>query len=255
MRTDATCRIYAVPNEKRGFKRTAPPQPAEHGMRPLEDLHQLIQRAQTRDPTAISELYDRYAAMVLRYLYLRVAEHELAQDLTQEVFIKIIGGIARFEYRDEKSFLGWLYTIAANVLHSHQRRRRVVATPFDTRDELIDQRSQDDARVITERVALQQALTQLTRDQQQVLALRFFADLSNSEIAGLLRRSEGAIKAIQHRALQSLQRILNREAEEPALAGGTNGRLPVSPPLREHELGSAFLLAERPAPVEAPVGD
>jgi DNA-directed RNA polymerase specialized sigma subunit, sigma24 homolog len=70
--------------------------------------------------------------------------------------------------------------------------------------------------VITERVALQQALGQLTPDQQQVLALRFFADMSNSEIAGMLRRTEGAVKAIQHRALQSLQRILNREAEEPA---------------------------------------
>jgi RNA polymerase sigma-70 factor, ECF subfamily len=183
-------------------------------MSPSVDLHDLISRAKTRDPAAISELYQRYAGLILRYLYLRVAEHELAQDLTQEVFIKIINGIERFEYRDEKSFLGWLYTIAANVLHSHQRRRRVLATPFDTQDDLIDQRSQDDVRSVTDRVALQQAIEQLTHDQQQVLTLRFFADLSNSEIANLLRRTEGAVKAIQHRALQSLQKILSREGEE-----------------------------------------
>lgn len=207
-----------------------------------EDLRELIARAQTRDPSAISELYDRYANLMLRYIYARVTEQDLAQDLTQEVFIKVINGIERFEYRDERAFLGWLYTIAANVLHSHRRRRRLVATPFDTRDDLVDQRSQDDVRVITDRVALQQAIEQLTRDQQQVLALRFFADLSNSEIAGRLQRTEGAIKAIQHRALQSLQKILRRESDEPA-------------GLLEREVGRPLLFAERSSPLEAPGGD
>ena len=227
-------------------------------MPPSEDLRELVGRAKTRDPSAISELYDRYAGLLLRYIYVRVSEHELAQDLTQEVFIKVINGIERFEYRDEKAFLGWLYTIAANVLYSHQRRRRVVATPFDTRDDLIDQRTQDDARAITDRVALQQAIEQLTRDQQQVVALRFFADLSNSEIAGLLRRTEGAVKAIQHRAIQSLQKILDREAEDPALSGG---RPPASPTyqqqavLAEREVGRPLIFSDRASPLEARGGD
>lgn len=189
---------------------------------PSVELHELIARAKNRDPSAISELYDCYAGLILRYIYVRVMEHELAQDLTQEVFIKVIHGIGRFEYRDEKSFLGWLYTIATNVLNSHQRRRRLLSTPFDSQDDLIDTRSQDNARVITDRVALQQAIEQLTKDQQQVLALRFFADMSNSEIAGLLRRTEGAVKAIQHRALQSLQRILKRETDEVPTARNTS---------------------------------
>ena len=226
-----------------------------------EDLRELIQRAQTRDPTAISELYNRYAALVLRYLYLRVAEYELAQDLTQEVFIKVINAIGRFEYREEKAFLGWLYTIAANVLHSHQRRRRVLSTPIDTRDDLIDQRSQDDARVITDRVAIEQAIGQLTRDQQQVVALRFFADLSNSEIAGMLQRTEGAVKAIQHRALQSLQKIMRREADEsvlPALAPQPPPRTPFqrSLPLAERERSQPLVLPELPVtPLQSPAGD
>ena len=156
-------------------------------------------------------------------------------------------GADRFEYRDEKSFLGWLYTIAANVLYSHQRRRRVVVTPFDAREELIDQRSQDDARTITDRVALLQAIEQLNRDQQQVLALRFFADMSNSEIAGLLRRTEGAVKAIQHRAIQSLQRLLAREAEESAAYRG-------QATLFEREVARP-LIFDRPSPLESPVGD
>jgi RNA polymerase sigma-70 factor (ECF subfamily) len=207
------------------------------------ELRDLVGRAQSRDPGAISELYDRYARLILRYIYLRVGEHELAQDLTQEVFIKVIYGIERFEYRDEKSFLGWLYTIAANVLHSHQRRRRPISTSFDLQDDLVDQRSQDNARTITDRVALQQAIEQLTKDQQQVLTLRFFADMSNSEIAGILRRTEGAIKALQHRALQSLQRILKSyEADDLHRASG-----PAPHSVALVELSSV--------PLEGPTGD
>lgn len=209
-----------------------------------EDLRELIQRAQQRDASAISELYGHYAGAILRYIYLRVSEHELAQDLTQEVFIKVIHGIERFEYRDEKSFLGWLYTIAANVLSSHMRRRRVLSTPFDPHADLVDQRSQDDARTITDRVAIQQALGQLTPDQQQVVTLRFFADMSNSEIAGMLKRTEGAVKAIQHRALQSLQRILRREVEEPVLA------------FPERERGPGLVLPDLPvSPLPSRAGD
>jgi RNA polymerase sigma-70 factor (ECF subfamily) len=206
------------------------------------DLRELIIRAQSRDPGAVSELYDRYARLILRYIYLRVGEHELAQDLTQEVFIKVIYGIARFEYRDEKSFLGWIYTIASNVLHSYQRRRRLSSTSFDLQEDLIDQRSQDDARVITDRVALQQAIRQLTKDQQQVLALRFFADMSNSEIASILRRTEGAIKALQHRAIQSLQRILNHEVDD----------LPTLSTPAPH---AATLAELSSVPLDAPTGD
>lgn len=224
------------------------------------DLRDLIDRAQTRDPTAISELYHRFAGLILRYLALRVAERELAQDLTQEVFIKVIYAIDRFEYRDEKAFLGWLYTIAGNVLASHQRRRRFSATSIDDQSELIDQRSQADEHSVNERLALQQAMEQLTHDQQQVVTLRFFADMSNSEIAGLLRRTEGAVKAIQHRALQSLQKILNREVEEVPAPAARSARPEAGRPrplaLAEREIGQPLLLAERSiAPFEAGAGD
>lgn len=228
-------------------------------MSPSDDLRDLVGRAQTRDPSAISELYDRFAGLMLRYISLRVAEHELAQDLTQEVFIKIIYGIGRFEYRDEKAFLGWLYTIAGNVLHSYQRRRRLQATPFGAQDDLIDQRSQDDARAITDRVMLQQAIGQLTKDQQQVLTLRFYADMSNSEIAKLLRRTEGAIKAIQYRALQSLQKILKREADDTqssVVAAYPTGAYRRQPALNERELAKSVARAELPsAHLESRAGD
>src|SRR5918911_374533 len=175
------------------------------------ELPRIIARAKAGDAGAFGELYTRYAGLILRYLYARVHEQESAQDLTQEVFVRVIKGIGGFEYRGEKSFLGWLYTIAGNVLIGQARRKRAISTPLDESLELVDPRGQEDVHSIFDRVALEQAIAQLTEDQQQVLMLKFFADMTNQEIASTIGRSEGAVKALQHRALHALQQILERE--------------------------------------------
>ena len=179
------------------------------------ELPQMIARAQSGDSGAFGDLYGRYAGVILRYLYLRTREQETAQDLTQEVFVRVIKGIGGFEYRGEKSFLGWLYTIAGNVLIGQARRKRAVSTPLDDSIEIADPRSQEAVLSVFDRVSLQHAIGQLTGDQQQVLTLRYFADMSNQEIAASTGKTEGAVKALQHRALQALQVILEREAVDP----------------------------------------
>ena len=177
------------------------------------ELRRIITRAKSGDAGAFGELYTRYAGLILRYLYARLREQESAQDLTQEVFVRVIKGIGGFEFRGEKSFLGWLYTIAGNVLIGQARRKRAISTPLDDNLELVDPRGQDAVHSIFDRVALEQAITQLTEDQQQVLTLKFFADMTNQEIAVALGRTEGAVKALQHRALHALQQILERERD------------------------------------------
>ena len=178
------------------------------------ELPKIIAQAQRGDAGAFGELYAKYAGPILRYLYVRVRDQEGAQDLTQEVFVRVIKGIGGFEYRGEKSFLGWLYTIANNVLIGQARRKRAISTPLDENIELVDPRGQDEVLSIYDRVELQQAISQLTQDQQQVLTLKFFADMTNNEIATAIGRTEGAVKALQHRALQSLQQIMVREGQE-----------------------------------------
>lgn len=185
------------------------------------ELPRIIAQAQAGDVNAFGELYSRYAAQILRYLYVRTREQESAQDLTQEVFVRVIKGIGQFEYRGEKSFLGWLYTIAANVLIGQVRRKQPISTPLDDGLELIDPHGQEAVHALFERMALKQAIAQLTDDQQQVLTLKFFADMSNGEIAAILGRTEGAIKALQHRALNALAIIMQRETGEQALAVGS----------------------------------
>jgi RNA polymerase sigma-70 factor (ECF subfamily) len=182
------------------------------------DLPDIIARAQAGDSAAFGDLYARYAGMVLRYMYARTREQESAQDLTQEVFVRVLKGIGGLEYRGEKSFLGWLFTIAGNVLIGQARRKRAVSTPLDESIEIADPRGQDAVLSVFDRVSLMHAIRQLTDDQQQVLGLRYFADMTNQEIAAATGKTEGAVKALQHRALQALQIILERESGEPVKA-------------------------------------
>ena len=204
------------------------------------ELPKIIAQAQSGDAGAFGDLYARYSSLILRYLYVRVRDQEGAQDLTQEVFVRVIKGIGGFEYRGEKSFLGWLYTIANNVLIGQARRKRAISTPLDDNIELADPRGQDDVLSIYDRVALQQAISQLTQDQQQVLTLKFFADMTNGEIASAIGRTEGAVKALQHRALLSLQQIMVREQQQESLAlqeAGTNQWGGWDEPLRSRAVG------------------
>jgi RNA polymerase sigma-70 factor, ECF subfamily len=174
------------------------------------ELPKTIARAQAGDAGAFGELYTRYAGLILRYLYVRTREQESAQDLTQEVFVRVIKGIGGFEYRGEKSFLGWLYTIS---------------TPLDDNMEVVDPRGQEAVLSVFDRVSLMHAMSQLTGDQQQVLTLRYFGDMTNQEIAASTGKTEGAVKALQHRALQALQQILEREGGDPPLRTKSVGAL------------------------------
>jgi RNA polymerase sigma-70 factor (ECF subfamily) len=188
-------------------------------------LPNLIAKAQAGDPGAFGELYTRYAGAILRFLYVRTREQELAQDLTQEVFVRVIKGIGSFEYRGEKSFLGWLYTIAGNVLIGQARRKRAISTPLDDNIEVVDPRGQEAVLSVFDRVSLMHAISQLTDDQQQVLTLRYFSDMTNQEIASATGKTEGAVKALQHRALQALHQILERESQDPPLKAKSVGVL------------------------------
>lgn len=175
------------------------------------ELPAIIARAQAGDELAFGELYARYARYILRYMYVRTREPELSQDLTQEVFIRVLKGIGGLQYRGEKMFLGWLYTIAGNVLIGQARRRQIFASSLEDTLDVTDPRGQEAVSSLFERLSLQHAIAQLTAEQQHVLMLKFFGDMTNQEIAATIGKTEGAVKALQHRAIQTLQQILNQE--------------------------------------------
>lgn len=180
-----------------------------------EEIVDLLQRAQAYDPTAFDRLYEVYAHSIFRYLYHRLNDREVAEDLTGEAFLRLMENIGNFRLgpKDQKAiFSGWFYRIAHNLMIDYLRRQAKhteitpdVHTSSEEHPVLVMERSLTQSR-------LQAALSQLTQDQQDVVILRFFEEMSNAEVATIMGRTEGAVKALQHRALAALSRALSGEA-------------------------------------------
>lgn len=171
---------------------------------PLSDS-ELIKQAQDGDQTAFAQLYNRYAQPLYRYIYFRIGDPDLAEDLQAEVFLRVFESLDRYEDRGWP-LSAWLYRIAHDRTVDVIRRRRFRQTvPLESWSGACEGPDHEiDVRLDCEE--LQRHLRDLTDDQRQVIYLRFIANLSVQEVALRLGRSEGAVKALQYRGLQSLAR-------------------------------------------------
>jgi RNA polymerase sigma-70 factor, ECF subfamily len=169
----------------------------------------LIRRAQALDSGALAELYERHFDGIYRYLFTRLRHQADAEDLTEQVFLKMVDSIQRYRPRGV-AFSSWLYRIAHNLLVD--RYRRAGREAVELTDKVRDARAYADPAVLIqnseERRQLLAAVQRLTPEQQQVITMRFIDNLDVDEIARLMRRRPGAIHSMQHRALASLYRFL-----------------------------------------------
>jgi RNA polymerase sigma-70 factor (ECF subfamily) len=168
----------------------------------------LIQRAKAGDPAAFAEIYDEHQPAIYRYIAYRVGSDGVAEDLTSDVFVKLVDKIDGFTYCG-RPILAWLYTIARNLVNDHHRRRgRSEVVPLDEglRADCVD--PEDAAASALDRGRLSAALEGLTEDQRQVIILKFLDDLDNHTVAQILDKSYGAVKSLQHRGLNALYRAL-----------------------------------------------
>ncbi len=179
---------------------------------PSTELQSLVLRARAGQPAAIAELYAVYGDAVHRYCYARLNDRDAAHECVQDVFVRIWRGVSTFEYRGDGSFMAWLYTIAYHVVISYVRKhKRIQHIPLTPDLSSADVRHADTASSIVDRVWVRDAISHLTPDQQQVITLKFFVGLSNSDIATAVGRTEGAVKALQHRALTRLHQLVQRD--------------------------------------------
>lgn len=170
----------------------------------------LVERAKRLDDDAWRILYDRHYARLYGYLYYRLYDPDLAEEYTAQVFEKAVRSIGQFHYRGV-SLGAWLTRIAKNIATDHHRRAKTrPPDPLELNEMWIDSGDDPAQKMLSNESTklLEQALKQLTPDQQHVILLRFVAQMTSSEAGKVLGKSPGAVKALQHRALGALRREL-----------------------------------------------
>lgn len=168
----------------------------------------LLQRVKANDPGALAELYDQFAPALYTYIYRRVGEQRLAEDLTSEVFVKALSALRKGQFASQ-SLPGWLYRLAHNQVIDHYRRQK----PDAPLEEWLP--APDDVPEAARRrhwqARLREVLPRLTEEQQHVIVLRFGEGQSASEVARALGKTEESIRGLQHRALAALRRWLGED--------------------------------------------
>ena len=174
-------------------------------------IDRLVKEARDGDAWAFGLLFDHYHLPVYRYIASRVYRPSDAEDLTQLVFVKALEALPRYEARGIP-FGGWLFRLARNTVIDHVRTRHEHADLDAARGQIGREAGPDEVTVARQELdELAEALAELTDDQREALALRFFAGLSAREAAAVMGRQEGTIRGLQFRAIATLRRRLGIE--------------------------------------------
>jgi len=173
----------------------------------VDDI-QLLKFAQEGNTEAFGAIYERFADKVYRYLNAHLGNSLDAEDITEEVFIRVWRSLPDYHERGTP-FLSYVFRIARNALIDHYRRERRIGGQLSSEDVLIADHKPGPGEVVShqlERQELREALDGLKDDYRAVLVMRFLSDMSPEETASAMGRSAGAVRVLQHRALSALRK-------------------------------------------------
>src|SRR2546423_14944942 len=181
-----------------------------------QQLGRLVREAQQGEREALEELYLLHFDRIYSYLHMSVATRHDAEDLTTQVFVKMLESIAKFRWRSAP-FSAWLFRIAHNLAMDHFRatKRWQPEEEVPEPDPGEGSAAEEEALESIGRKSMFDLIEKLSHEQQQVLTLKFVFNFSNGDAATILGKTEGAIKSLQHRALASLQRQLESPRTSP----------------------------------------
>jgi len=183
----------------------------------LDRDRRVVEAAQA-DPAHFEALYRKYLAQVYSFAFYELRDPHEAEDATERTFLAALGGLSRFEERARPSdgdgastFRVWLFQIARNAVAERRRvLRRHREEPLDAAIEVADPTDVEAIAIHQDAAAAaMDAITRLPDDRRRALVLRFVDEMSTHEIAGVLGRSEGAVRVLIHRALRSVARELD----------------------------------------------
>ena len=190
--------------------------------------------ARLREPAALTRIYTAYAPALFRFFMASVSDRHLAEDLTGSTFVSAIEGLPKFRGPVE-ALGGWLFQIARHDLYDHRRKQS--RSRIEPLDDNLTEAAASDATVDPEELAIARleggrvlrALQELSPDQREVLLLRMAGGMTAPEVAAILGKTTNAVKALQHRGLASLARVLGlrslRETQERPYPSPDPGRL------------------------------
>lgn len=191
---------------------------ANDSVRDWEPERKLIEAAQAGDLEALGGLYDTHINQVYRYALARLGNVHDAEDVAEEIFLKMLGGLPAYQWR-RTPFAAWLMRIARNEVISFARRNGKRAHDGELPEELVDKRNADPAETTEKTIALEdlrQAVALLPEAQRDVIVLRFASGLSVSDTAKALGKNENNVKVLQHKGMQRLQILMTPKYPELA---------------------------------------
>jgi len=174
----------------------------------LNRSDKIILSAKNGDSKAISDLYVQYKPPILNYLSNRVGDMQVAEELTTEVFIRMINNLPKYKHKNVP-FQVWLFKIARNLVIDHYRVTKNY-NHVELHEEIVGNSDLPEIKVEKnlEAEKLRNAIRNLTNDQSDVITLRFIAEMPINQVAKVLNKSEGAIKMLQTRGLEALNKMM-----------------------------------------------
>jgi RNA polymerase sigma-70 factor, ECF subfamily len=183
-----------------------------------ERQRRVVEAAQAGDLDALASLYDTHINQVYRYVLARLGNVHDAEDVAEEIFLKMLNGLPKYQVR-KVPFAAWLMRIAHNEVVSFARRNVRRANDTDLPEEIVDRGSNDPAEHAERMLALEdlrKAVVLLPEAQREVITLRFAAGLSVADTARALGKQENNVKVLQHKGMQRLQTLMTPKYPELA---------------------------------------
>ena len=177
--------------------------------------NRLVAAAIKGDQQAFGQIYDTHMDDLFRFIYARVEDRQTAEDITSDVFLKAWENLDGYQIRGAP-FRAWLYRIARNAVIDHYRTRKQEA-PLEAVINTHDEDSMPVAQKVSLYLESEEVLTamhEITDDQRNVLILKFVQNLTTKEIAKILGKRQGAIRALQMRGLQSIAQVLEENVDD-----------------------------------------
>ncbi len=179
----------------------------------LDSEEKLISLAKEGDSSAFGALYDHYLPRIYRFVYVKVASREDAEDISHQVFLNAWQNVPRYKSRGFP-FSSWLYEIARNqVIDYYRTRKEAVSIDEIDPDSMSEEAHGDSLNVELDLDRVMKRLRTMKPEYQDVLILRFVEDMSLKEVASALNKTEGAIKLLQHRAISALKDFFGEDSQ------------------------------------------